>query len=171
MWLKALRISVGARVPRDRGHTHTMKTHVAFATGFLYNTNQSGRSGGLMEGESIVRERHGKMKENDRFRRGKGPLGYLVAAFLMIATLSAWAVDRATWTGSAGNGLFLDPDNWTCFNGSDEQIVGGVPAADTAITLAADVPANGWAKGRLTVNADGNIVLDVQPKGTVITFR
>ena len=89
LWLKALRISVGARVPRDRGHTHTMKTHVAFATGFLYNTNQSGRSGGLMEGESIVRERHGKMKENDRFRRGKGPLGYLVAAFLMIATLSA----------------------------------------------------------------------------------
>ena len=38
-----------------------------------------------------------------------------------------------------------------------------------AVTLAADAP--DWAKGRLTVNADGNIVLDVQPKGTVIAIR
>ena len=98
-----------------------------------------------MEGESIVRERHGNMKVNEKFRRGKGPLGYLVAAFLVIAALPLQAADRATWTGSAGNGLFLDPGNWTCFNGADEQIVGGVPAADAAITLAADVPANGWA--------------------------
>ena len=85
------------------------------------------------------------MKVNEKFRRGKGPLGYLVAAFLVIAALPLQAADRATWTGSAGNGLFLDPGNWTCFNESDEQIVDGVPAADTAITLAADVPANGWA--------------------------
>ena len=85
------------------------------------------------------------MKVNEKFRRGKGPLGYLVAAFLVIAALPLQAADRATWTGSAGNGLFLDPGNWTCFNGADEQIVGGVPAADAAITLAADVPANGWA--------------------------
>ena len=183
-----------------------------------------------------MRERHGNMKVNEQFRRGKGPLGYLVAAFLVIAALPLQAADRATWTGSAGNGLFLDPGNWTCFNGADEQIVGGVPAADAAITLAADVPANGWAdanfaemsgpidlaghsltvpgaffnvtlpaltdgvtpgsrkvlttcggfegaavtlaadapdwaKGRLTVNADGNIALDVQPKGTVIAIR
>jgi len=90
------------------------------------------------------------MKVNEKFRRGKGPLGYLVAAFLVIAALPLQAADRATWTGSAGNGLFLDPGNWTCFNGADEQIVGGVPAADAAITLAADVPANGWADANFT---------------------
>ena len=67
---RILRIPVGSRVPRDRGHTHTMKNPVAFVTGFLYNTNPSGRSCGLMEGESIVRERHGKMKVNEKFRRG-----------------------------------------------------------------------------------------------------
>lgn len=80
-------------------------------------------------------------------QRGK-TLSYLLAAiFLTVATgtvLSARASNRATWTGEAGNGLFQDSGNWTCFNESDEQVA-GVPAADAAITLAADVPANGWA--------------------------
>lgn len=80
-------------------------------------------------------------------QRGK-TLSYLLAAiFLTVATgtvLSARASDRATWTGEAGNGLFQDSGNWTCFNESGEQVA-GVPAADAAITLAADVPANGWA--------------------------
>lgn len=75
-------------------------------------------------------------------------LSYLLAAiFLTVATgavLSARASNRATWTGEASNGLFQDSGNWTCFNESDEQVA-GVPAADAAITLAADVPANGWA--------------------------
>lgn len=79
-------------------------------------------------------------------QRGK-TLSYLLAAiFLTVATgtvLSARASNRATWTGEAGNGLFQDSGNWTCFNESDEQVA-GVPAADAAITLAADVPANGW---------------------------
>ena len=72
----------------------------------------------------------------------------VVALALVVATgaaFPAWAANRATWTGAAGNGLFQDSGNWTCFNESDEQIVDGIPAADTAITLAADVPANGWA--------------------------
>ena len=80
-------------------------------------------------------------------QRGK-TLRYLFAAiFLTVATgavLSARASNRGTWTGEAGNGLFQDSGNWTCFNESGEQVA-GVPAADTAITLAADVPANGWA--------------------------
>lgn len=80
-------------------------------------------------------------------QRGK-TLSYLLAAiFLTVATgavLSARASNRATWTGEASNGLFQDSGNWTCFNESDEQVA-GVPAADAAITLAADVPANGWA--------------------------
>lgn len=75
-------------------------------------------------------------------------LSYLLAAiFLTVATgavLSARASNRATWTGEASNGLFQDSGNWICFNESDEQVA-GVPAADAAITLAADVPANGWA--------------------------
>ena len=54
------------------------------------------------------------------------------------------AVTAATWTGAADNGLFQDPGNWTCFNVLGNQVA-GVPAADAAITLAADVPENGWA--------------------------
>lgn len=81
-------------------------------------------------------------------RMGGKTLSYLlVAIFLTVATgavLSARASNRAIWTGVAGNGLFQDSGNWTCFNESDEQVV-GVPAADAAITLDADVPANGWA--------------------------
>ena len=80
-------------------------------------------------------------------QRGK-TLSYLLAViFLTVATgavLSARASNSATWTGAAGNGLFQDSGNWTCLNESDEQVV-GVPAVDAAITLAADVPANGWA--------------------------
>ena len=80
-------------------------------------------------------------------QRGKTLSYLLVAIFLTVATgavLSARASNRGTWTGEAGNGLFQDSGNWTCFNESGEQVA-GVPAADTAITLAADVPANGWA--------------------------
>ena len=77
-------------------------------------------------------------------QRGK-TLSYLLAATIALgAAATARASNRATWTGEAGNGLFQDSGNWTCFSESDEP-VGGVPAADAAITLAADVPANGWA--------------------------
>ena len=39
----------------------------------------------------------------------------------------------------------------------------------TAVTLAAGAPE--WAQGRLSVNADGNIVLDVKPMGTMVIVR
>ena len=54
------------------------------------------------------------MKMKDRFRRGKGSLGYLVAAFLVVAagaTLSAWAANRyPSWSGTAGD--YTDPAMW-----------------------------------------------------------
>lgn len=79
------------------------------------------------------------------FPPGGGPLSLFLAASIALgAAATARASNRATWTGAAGNGLFQDSGNWTCFNESDEQVV-GIPAADTAITLDADVPANGWA--------------------------
>jgi hypothetical protein len=87
------------------------------------------------------------IKANIRMVGGKTLSYLLVAIFLTVATgavLSARASNRATWTGEAGNGLFQDSGNWTCFNESGEQVA-GVPAADAAITLASDVPANGWA--------------------------
>lgn len=77
-------------------------------------------------------------------QRGKTLSCLLAAAIALGAAATARASNRAIWTGAAGNGLFQDSGNWTCFNESGEQVV-GVPTADTAITLAADVPANGWA--------------------------
>jgi len=77
-------------------------------------------------------------------QRGKTLSCLLAASIALGAAATARASNRATWTGAAGNGLFQNSGNWTCFNELDEQVV-GVPTADAAITLGADVPANGWA--------------------------
>ena len=45
---------------------------------------------------------------------------------------------------------------------------GGFDAAGVTVALAADAPK--WVRG-LSVNIDGNIVLDVKPLGTVILFK
>ncbi len=45
---------------------------------------------------------------------------------------------------------------------------GGFDAAGVTVALAADAPK--WVRG-LSVNADGNIVLDVKPMGTIFIFR
>ncbi|MBR4615564.1 MAG: hypothetical protein IKO55_08165, partial [Kiritimatiellae bacterium] len=45
---------------------------------------------------------------------------------------------------------------------------GGFDAAGVTVALAADAPK--WVRG-LSVNADGNIVMDVKPMGTLIIFR
>ena len=46
---------------------------------------------------------------------------------------------------------------------------GGFDAPGVNVALAEDSPA--WARDRLSVNGDGNLVLDVQPKGMAILFR
>ncbi len=46
---------------------------------------------------------------------------------------------------------------------------GGFDAEGVTVSLAADAP--NWAAGRLSVNSDGNIVLEVKPRGTMIVIR
>ncbi len=103
------------------------------------------------------------MKENDRFRRRTGPLGYLVAVFLMIATLSAWAATASrypSWSGTAGD--YTDPAMW--YNGIVANVSGD--CANLARTAAGEATAyiregmvitNGWINcGRTN---DFNIVM------------
>ena len=106
------------------------------------------------------------MKMNDRFRRGKAPLGYLVAAFLVIATgatLSAWAANASrypSWSGTAGD--YTDPAMW--YNGIAADVAGD--CANLSRTAAGEATAyiregmtitNGWINcGRTN---DFNIVM------------
>ena len=46
---------------------------------------------------------------------------------------------------------------------------GGTLQNAATVTLAEDAP--DWAKGHLTVSDDGNIVLDIPPKGTVVIIQ
>ena len=46
---------------------------------------------------------------------------------------------------------------------------GGFDAAGVTVALAADAPS--WAKDGLSVNGDGNIVIYVKPKGTMIIIK
>ena len=103
------------------------------------------------------------MKENDRFPRRTGPLGYLVAVFLMIATLSAWAATASrypSWSGTAGD--YTDPAMW--YNGIVANVSGD--CANLARTAEGEATAyiregmvitNGWINcGRTN---DFNIVM------------
>ena len=46
---------------------------------------------------------------------------------------------------------------------------GGFDAEGVTVSLAADAP--NWAAGRLSVNSDGNLVLDVKPRGMMIIVK
>ena len=46
---------------------------------------------------------------------------------------------------------------------------GGFDAEGVTVSLAGDAP--NWAAGRLSVNAEGNLVLDVKPKGLMVIIQ
>ncbi|MCQ2394151.1 MAG: LamG domain-containing protein [Kiritimatiellae bacterium] len=57
---------------------------------------------------------------------------------LFYGTPAVARVTKATWTGTANDGDLTNPANWTCTNGAGDPVEGGLPGAQTAVTIAGE---------------------------------